>query len=411
MQNGTTQKRAPRHVRILGVALLCTFAAPGAALADSGRHELKTGIDSGFVMTNTPLTSWIDGGLGKLRYDEQNDGLALYQAFIDYKGRITPTLNFQGTLVYNPELSNNLDVTEAFFEFRPIPTSRWSTRWRLGAFYPHISLENVDVAWSSPYTLSSSTINTWLAEEIRAVGLEGKLLREFGPDSRHRVSVEGAVFYMNDPTGALLTAKGWSVHNRQTGLRGELPLWFDSEFEPFQELDHSAGYYLGAEYEYNRRVKLRYHYYDNRGDQYQGPSWGDTWFTYFHATGLQLGLPGEVGFIGQWIDGHTLWQGIDNTYGAWSALLTRSFGRHRMSARYDNFTLDRPQAGLPDLSLDEGSAWTVAWLFNWSESLQLGVEYVTIESTRPNFAFAGLPNTLDESQIMFSLRYVHSNLN
>ena len=46
---------------------------------------------------------------------------------------------------------------------------------KAGAFFPTISLENDDIGWTSPYTLSASAINTWIGEELRTIGTEGTL--------------------------------------------------------------------------------------------------------------------------------------------------------------------------------------------------------------------------------------------
>ncbi|TDJ45490.1 MAG: hypothetical protein E2O52_06515 [Gammaproteobacteria bacterium] len=408
MQVDRTQQSIARPQFLLAGLLLCLIAA--SALAENDNHVFTLGIDGGYVTTDTPLASWTEGGLGKLRYDEDSDGVKLSHVFLDYRGRLTQTLNLKATLMYNPELSNKLDFTEAYFELRPIPQSRWRTRFRLGAFYPHLSMENVDNAWTSPYTLSSSTINTWLAEELRIIGAEGKVLRDFGKTSQHRVSFEGGVFWVNDPTGALLAAKGWSVHNRQSGIRAELPLHFGTTFEPFQELDDQAGFYAGTQYQYGRRIKLKYHHYNNHGNPKQGPEWGDTWLTYFDSAGLQLALPAKVGLIGQWLDGRTVWQDLDIGFDAWTVLLTRTFNKHRVSVRYEEFFMDKQASNWgPQQVLDDGQALTVAWLFSYSRSVRFGVEWINIESTRPQFVDAGFEPTIDENQLMLSIRYLLSN--
>src|SRR6185437_6111030 len=49
----------------------------------------------------------------------------------------------------------------------------WSAK--AGAFFPTISLENDDLGWTSPYTLTPSAINSWIGEELRTIGSEGTL--------------------------------------------------------------------------------------------------------------------------------------------------------------------------------------------------------------------------------------------
>ena len=52
-------------------------------------------------------------------------------------------------------------------------TGRVSWSVKAGAFFPTISLENDDLGWTSPYTLTPSAINSWIGEELRTIGSEG----------------------------------------------------------------------------------------------------------------------------------------------------------------------------------------------------------------------------------------------
>ena len=204
-------------------ALIAGFTL--SAHAGGDRHQFVGALDTSYLFVSSPLQSWLQFGYGKLRFDEQHDGLQFSRAFLDYRGRLTPTLTARVTVDINDDLPEEIDLTEAFLEFRPVPRSPWRFRGRLGAFYPRISLENVGPGWSSIYTLNASAINTWIGEELRTVGAElGVSHPVFGMESGHRLSVEAAAFFANDPAGALLAWKGWSVHDRQTGLQGILPL-------------------------------------------------------------------------------------------------------------------------------------------------------------------------------------------
>ncbi len=44
-----------------------------------------------------------------------------------------------------------------------------------GAFFPTISLENDDLGWASPYTLTPSAINSWIGDELRSIGSEATM--------------------------------------------------------------------------------------------------------------------------------------------------------------------------------------------------------------------------------------------
>ena len=61
----------------------------------------------------------------------------------------------------------SLGITEAYLQFRPYPHAGYRLRVKAGAFYAPVSLENRASGWESPYTLSYSAINSWLATEVR----------------------------------------------------------------------------------------------------------------------------------------------------------------------------------------------------------------------------------------------------
>ena len=59
---------------------------------------------------------------------------------------------------------------------------------------------------------------------------------------------------------------------------------------------------------------------------------------------------------------------------------------------------------------DQGHAWTAGYLFNWSERLRLGVEYLTIatehcDTDQCAWVFSGLPRTTHQNQVQLSLRW------
>ena len=87
--------------------------------------------------------SFLDNGLGKLRFDEDHQGIQL--------GRLRAAWNQPLGEVFSAHVEastwddddkNPIDLTEAYLEYRPYPRAGWRTRVRLGAFYPPMSLEN-----------------------------------------------------------------------------------------------------------------------------------------------------------------------------------------------------------------------------------------------------------------------------
>ncbi len=209
--------------------------------------------------------------MGKLRFDDTQDGLRLGYVDIGYRADPFETLHFsvQG-YAYGDHDVNAFDLTELYTEWRPIPASDWRSRLKVGAFYPAISLENRMQGWRSPYTLSFSAVNTWVGEELRTIGAEYNLDwlgRSHGHD--FDVTLTAAAYGWNDTAGTVLATRGWGLHDRQSTLFGRYanngsPLSERTLF--FDDLDKRAGYYVGATANYRGLLEMRALHYDNRSN-------------------------------------------------------------------------------------------------------------------------------------------------
>ncbi|HEX5046350.1 MAG TPA: hypothetical protein VFX89_04455, partial [Gammaproteobacteria bacterium] len=406
-----------------------------ATAAEADRHQFRVEVDAGYVAAHSDMGSWLDDGLGKLRYSEDEDGLNASRVFLEYRGRITPTLSTTIVADYLDDASAGLDLTEAFLEWRPVPKSKNQHKVRGGAFYPPLSLENSETGWHSPFTYSYSAIDTWLGEEIRPIGVEWSMRRRLGgTGSPQELRVFAAGFYGNDPAGTLLWWRGWSIHDRQTRLHDELPLlplpvWNsqgvivghrEQYLEPFQEIDHKPGAYAGVEWRYARRVLLQLARYDNRADPnaFDDGYWG--WHTAFTQLGVQLSLPWELGLLAQWMDGETYWIAgarsdgtlsfvathVEDGFASKYLLLTRAVrSNHRFSVRYDDFGVSRKE-GPPPIDTDEGHAWTFAYRYDRSARFSGGFEWLRMESHRDLWReFYAAPADATEWQVRLQLTY------
>lgn len=416
-------------ITLAGGVLLAATASPGAADTPS-RQSFVVGTDISYVSASGH-PSWAEGSAGKLRYDQDSDGLMISRAFADYKLRIADTLN--ATIVaelYDDGIGSGLDFTEAYLEWRPLTLSANRYRLKLGGFYPRISLENSGPAWSSPYTISSSAINTWIAEEIRVFGAEFSVSRR--PQSlggMHTFSLYAAAFWNNDPMGGLISWKGWSVHDRQSRFGDVLPLpplpqiqpdgffWRqDPFFIPFQENDDRAGWYAGGEWQYGKRLLVRAMRYDNMADPMSVVNRQYAWYTEFTHLGLQASLPWDIGLIAQWMSGETVMgpeirgaHVVDVGYYSNFVLLTRAIGRHRVSARYDHFEVTEDDQVPLDENAESGHAWTVAYRFQATDIASLALEWLQIHSNRPAWAYNDLATSQTEKQIQLALELRFGN--
>ena len=408
--------------------LTCTVATVLLALPASGvladvendRHSFNFQVDLNAVATSSTLSSWLNGSVGKLRYDDSNDGLTASRWLAEYRGRLTPTLSAYAALDYQNDGSDGLDFTEAFLTWRPIPQSRNRHQWKFGAFYPRLSLENTGPGWSSPFTISSSAINTWIAEEIRAFGAEWSMQRQLGAvGSPHQLGLFASAYYGNDPGGSLLAWKGWSVHDRQSRFNDKLPLpplpqiqpggMFEQQspwVEPFKEIDHDPGYYAGVEWRYSQRALVRFTRYDNRADPEILDSGQYGWINRFDHLAVQLSLPWELGLIAQWMKGETAMgpvvngaRVVDTDYRSHFVLLTRVQRGHRATIRYDNFDLTQNDRTPHDNNPDSGHAWTLAYRFEPSARWSVGVEWMAITTHHCGWAYYGFEPDATESQL------------
>ena len=85
---------------------------------------------------------------------------------------------------------SGVDALETYLRYDDAGAHDLSWSVKAGAFFPTISLENDDIGWASPYTLTPSAINSWIGDEMRTIG---KLKFAFieGPDKIRIEVIEG----------------------------------------------------------------------------------------------------------------------------------------------------------------------------------------------------------------------------
>jgi hypothetical protein len=348
----------------------------------------------------------------------------------DYVGSITPTLAVHAVIDAVDSGTGGIDVTEAFLELRPVPRSPFRYQLRAGAFYPPLSLENSGPAWTSPYSESFSAINTWVGEELRTVGAEWRVGHSIGPRARQRdLQFIAATYYANDPAGALLSWRGWALHQRQSRLGDAIPLpvlpqiapdmMFNRQAlatEPFVETDHRPGYYYGLEFKLSSRARIIALHYDNHADPKSLKDGHYGWTTRFNHVGAQFELPAGLGLIVQWLDGTTAmgpvsppaaegYHVVDNGIASAFALLTKQHQRQRWTLRFDDFSVTDYDLIPLDNNDESGHAWTIGWQFEPDGNWLLGVDWQQLELTRPALAYAGLPIAYSENLLRLGIRY------
>ena len=389
--------------------LLLLLTLSGVSFATDWELSLDTRL-----VSSDAYPSFMDGGLGTVRFGSDDSGVRLGRARFAVTQPIGELWSAHlDASVFDDKDRSALGVTEAYLLFRPYPFQGYRFRLKAGGFYPPVSLENRASGWESPYTLSYSAINSWLAVEVRTIGLEGQL-DWLGTRTGHAfdVGVTGGVFGWNDRAGVMIADNGFVITDRQTPLFGRLgqpgvpPL---NGAEPFMQIDHRAGAYLGLEARYLDRAVLRVLRYDNRADPSQLDSVSHVlaWETRFTSAGLRIEADHGWTAIVQWLDGDTTIAPQSLTlnwpFRSEFALLAKRFGRSTVSARYDRFTV---QTNAPEAyGSQDGHAWTAAYVFDADTHWRFTLECVRVSSTSANREDQGGPLAATETLWQLAIRY------
>ncbi|MEJ0084736.1 MAG: hypothetical protein WDO72_03590 [Pseudomonadota bacterium] len=394
-------------------ALLVAGALALGCSAHAAQWELSLDLRA---VSSDGRDSFLDNGQGKLRYDADHEGIQLgrLRAALDQPLGEVFSAHVEASM-WDLDDKNPVDLTEIFLEYRPYPRAGIRTRVRLGAFYPPLSLENRARGWETPYTITPSAISSWIGEEIRTVGIEGQL-EWLGTRTGHDFDLQltAAVFGWNDPAGTMLSAHGFTFHDRQTTLFGRVGAPQDdpelAKKELFHEIDHRPGYYVGAQARYRDRAILEVLHYDNRADpRVAAPAIRDfAWDTQFDAAALRIETSSDWTVLLQALDGRTVI--VPYTWLTWdfdsqSALIARRFGAHMITARYDRFAVNF-EDGPDKAASDAGHAWALAYSYEHGDRWRFALEWLRVRSDVPaREAALGEPALATESKLELSARY------
>ncbi len=394
--------------RLLTCLALALFASATRAEADfDATLDLRAVASEG-------LPSYLNGGLGKLRFDPQHDGLRLGQLRFAVRTPVTDTIGFTAeATTWGDHDKQALDLIEAVFDWRPLPSSLWRSEVRVGAFYAPISLENRMRGWRSPYTISSSAINTWIGEELRTIGAEYNL-DWLGALEGHgfEAGFTAAAYGWNDPAGIVIALRGWSIHDRQTTLFGRVGQqgqgMVDGRTLFYDDIDHNVGVYAGGTLKWRGLLEIRALRYDNRGDpRIAAPSINDySWDTRFDSFGARLTPDAHWTLIWQYMRGITEAGAVLNKWYFGSQFLLASWqtGPHRLSARVERFATRQVASAYGSFNNDDGSARTVAYGYQFSQRWSAMAEGLWIRSRLPLRRALGEPVFASERQLQVAVR-------
>jgi len=355
--------------------------------------------------------SWLNGGLGKFRYGgRQNFGA---EGMLQAELSLNQNFHLVSVLRAEPQTPSVIDALETYLRYDDQTGDiGWSVK--AGAFFPTISLENDDIGWTSPYTLTPSAINSWIGDELRTIGSEAtfRWKTDMGV-----VSLTGALTCCNDEAGVMMADRGWALDDRPFGLfeRERVPDQTLRIFHApvpgrtgmFDEIDGIVGWYAGAAWQLPGIVKLSVTRYDNQGEPEAATARDMAWRTKFWNFGARTQF-GPLVLIAQQMSGYTEVEvrGIENSTKYQSGFLLASYDLEdwRVSLREELFQTRRLFAVNNNWN-EDGNATTasVSWL--GLQDMRLTAELISMHSRRGEYVPAGLGYGRDDVQVQFDARY------
>jgi len=398
---------------MLAAVLKVGFSATEAKALEVTDDLSITGYVDARLFEPTDQLSWLKGGQGKFRYSSgQNFG---GEAIVQADWRMTDGLNLIAVGRLEPQTPSIADALETYLRYAPAAEGPLSWQVKAGVFFPTISLENDDLGWASPYTLTPSAINSWIGDEIRTIGSEGTLRWDTG--SIGTISVIGALTCCNDEAGVLIADRGWTMDDRPFGLfeRERLPDATLRIFHApvpgttgmFDEIDGNVGWYAGAVWQIPQIAKFTVTRYDNHGDPDAASLRDSAWDTKFWNFGARTQI-GSLVLIAQQLSGYTEIAGPGFEAGTKfeSGFLLASYDLEdwRISMREDLFQTRRVGA-TNNVWNEDGNATTASLSWLPQDWVRLTGELIVMTSRRGEYVSAGMPYQRNDTQIQFDARF------
>ncbi len=385
---------------------------------------------------NDSLESWLNGGLGRFSSGDVNaddQGAFIGQLDLGYKTRFWSNFEFSTHLQARDasasDARDRLGIVEAKLRYIQPLDDNQRLLFTLGQFFLSTSMENTDNFWDSPYTITWSSLNSWIAEEFRPIGLEANYSVRMDKD---KLSFGATGFKGNDSSGALLSWRGFSYGNTLSYLAETLPLpdlvslnegglyaaQRDDGTKPFAEdLDDNWGYALAASLSRASVYQLKLTAIDNRGDGelYQGEY---AWHTKFFIVGGKYHLSDQWLVLAEYSQGSTAMGpeslGVDVDFTSAYILTSYLHDDWRYSLRLDSFDVEdqnptRNTPTLQDINDDKGQSLTVAIFWEPAGApWNIGVEVLALDQTRQRLidgaavSFNGLNNSAANTDVIFN---------
>lgn len=389
------------------------------------RNTISILLDGRLVLANGE-PSFTDRGLGKTRFggtaDRDYKGFAVpVEAALVWTPRFTGSLGANVSGAWQRDQENAFDLLEAFVNFLPEQTGKTGFAMRAGLMWPEISLEHsTGGAWTVVNTITPSTINAWVGEEVKVLGVEATVRRSIGD---HQLALTGGIFGFNDTSGTLLSFRGWALHDEKATGFGHFPLPPLNSFivhlqedrtRSTIELDDRPGFYARLDWRPPWPFGLAVFYYDNRGDPEAFTpvgQWG--WRTRFLNVGLNANLGDSTTLLAQGMVGSTI-MGFKTNDVPWVhtyfrsgyALLTRRISdKLAITGRIEFFGTREHGSQMSPLESEDGWSTTVAARYNLTSNITVLAEALNVRSHRGTRPVLGLSPFQAQTVFQAALRF------
>jgi hypothetical protein len=378
-------------------------------------------------------SSWLAGGWGKLVDGDQPGAASASSAIgetrlaLDWEPAVAWRVVVMGVARRDAEAvapASGSGLLEAYVERRRGFGEGQEIVARSGLFFLPGSRENIGPLWTSPYTLTLSALNSWIAEEIRPLGIDLAWDRTF--PSAARLKLGGTIFGGNDTAGTLLAWRGFAVHDRPTPLGSFVPLppvpalptVFPEQTrrgtEPLgRDLDGRPGWAGHARWDTASGAVVEASIFDNNADRaLHGGQYA--WRTDFRWLGLETPIGRGLRLLGEWGTGTSRMgfdpadrrrAAVDILYDTRYLLASWQRGALRLSFRFEQFAVTDRDHTPGDDNNERGEAWTAAAMLTRGENWRAGVELLRLRATRPAARLAGT-GSLDGDALRLELRYL-----
>lgn len=391
----------------------CVFAAPTAQAQTFG------GISGALVvgpLAGSGGPSALDRGLGKLRADQDSLSLAA-DATVVWAGDVSERVRAVASVDIGSDSQPAAGLGELYLKFRPDLSDAWKVSGRAGLFFPPVSLEHDGADWSLSRTLTPSAANTWIAEEVKTIGVEATLRGAVGEQP---ISITGAAFAGNDTSGALLAFRGWALHDVRATVGGtfalpDAPAMFAGtqagRTQPVREVDDRVGGYGKVEWSPADSLTVSLFGYDNNGDETSLDDGHYAWRTRFAQAGIHWTAFDGAEVLVQAMTGETRMGGPLNGQSPASVgfitaygLVSQAIGKATATVRLDYFAVSDRSFKELDNNGENGWAATLAWMHPLYDRTDLALEGILASSERPDRLRFGIDRDQTSAQVRIALR-------